>query len=81
MKAMVMEETVSAADVNRRFLRLLRWVRKGRTCAVTVHGKPAAKIVPIENADNVMTAARAVLFAWLSDQPVLDAGRWTRDEL
>jgi prevent-host-death family protein len=76
-----MEEAVSAADANRKFSQLLRSVREGRTYVVTVHGRPVAKIVPVGKNDRVLSAARTVLFARLRSQPVLDVGRWTRDEL
>jgi len=76
-----MEEAVSAADANRKFSQLLRSVREGQTYVVTVHGKPVARIVPIKKDDKVTSAARAVLFARLRSQPVLNVGPWTRDEL
>lgn len=76
-----MEEAVSAADANRKFSQLLRSVREGRTYIVTVHGKPVARIVPIKKDDKVTSAARAVLFARLRSQPILNVGPWTRDEL
>ena len=76
-----MEEAVSAADANRKFSQLLQSVREGRTYIVTVHGKPVARIVPIKKDDKVTSAARAVLFARLRSQPILNVGPWTRDEL
>jgi prevent-host-death family protein len=76
-----MEESVSAANANRKFSQLLRSVRDGKTYVVTVHGKPVAKIVPIPKDDKITAAARSVLFARLRSQPVLNVGRWTRDEL
>jgi prevent-host-death family protein len=76
-----MGETVSAADANRKFSSLLRAVREGHTYVVTSHGKPVAKIVPIGMDDKVTTAARTALFTRLRDRPVLNVGRWTREEL
>jgi len=76
-----MEKTVSAADANRKFSQLLRAVREGRSYVVTAHGKPVAKIVPIGKEDRVATSAKAALLARLRSQPVMDVGRWTRDEL
>lgn len=77
-----MDEAVSAADANRSFSRILRSVREGRTIVVTSHGKPVAKIVPIGERDDLMTeGARAALLLRLRAEPVLDVGRWTRDEL
>ena len=37
-----MDETVSAAEANRAFSRLLRGVRAGRSYLVTAHGRPVA---------------------------------------
>lgn len=76
-----MDEPVSAADANRKFSQLLRAVRDGHSYVVTSHGKPVAKLVPVGREDSVTSDARAALLARLRAQPVLDIGRWTRDEL
>jgi prevent-host-death family protein len=76
-----MEKAVSAADANRRFSQLLHDVRRGRSFIVTSHGKPVAKIVPVAEDDPVATGARDVLLTRLRSQRVVNAGRWTRDEL
>lgn len=76
-----MEEAVSAADANRKFSLLLRGVREGHTYLVTSHGRPIARIVPVGKRDTVAASARATLLSRLETQPVIDAGRWTRDEL
>lgn len=76
-----MERTVSAAEANRNFSRLLREVREGQEYVVTVHGRPVAKLVPVGEADRAMAAAREALFARLRSQPAVDIGPWTRDEL
>jgi prevent-host-death family protein len=77
-----MEDTISAADANRHFSKLLRRVREGRGVVVTSHGKPIARIVPIgEHDDKTVQSARAALLSRLRAQPVLDIGRWTREEL
>jgi prevent-host-death family protein len=77
----MMPRAVSAADANRNFSQLLREVRQGRSYVVTAHGKPVAKIVPFTTNDRVVARAREALLERLNDQPVIDAGRWTRDEL
>jgi len=75
-----MEETISAAEANRNFSRVLREVREDRAeYVVTVHGKPVARIVPIEKSDR--SAAWEALMARLRSQPAIDIGPWTRDEL
>jgi prevent-host-death family protein len=77
----VMEEAVSAADANRRFSLLLRGVREGHSYVVTSHGKPVARLIPAGRHDDVATSARSSLLSRLEKQPVIQAGRWTRDEL
>ncbi len=75
------EEAVSAADANRRFSELLRTVKDGRSVLVTSHGKPVARIVPVTEHDRTSEGARAALLARLRSEPVMNIGRWTRDEL
>lgn len=72
---------VSAASANRDFSKLLRGVRDGRSFVITSHGKPVAKIVPVDVLDPVRAAAREVLFKRLKAQPALSIGRWKRDDL
>lgn len=77
-----MDETVSAAEANRRFSRILREVRDGRSYVVTSHGTAIARIVPAQHDDRVAAAARSALLARLADQPVVVVGqRWRRDDL
>jgi prevent-host-death family protein len=79
------DETVSAAEANRSFSRLLRGVREGRSYVVTSHGLPVARLVPATQREEEMRqfrrAARKALFERLSTQPALNLGKWTRDEL
>jgi prevent-host-death family protein len=76
-----MEEAVSAADANRKFSLILRSVREGHSYVVTSHGRPVARIIPAERRENVVTGARNALLSRLERQSVVNAGRWTRDEL
>lgn len=76
-----MEETVSAAEANREFSRLLRGVREGNSYVVTSHGRPVAKLVPISKSSEEKEAAFQKLMARLRSQPVQNVGRWTREEL
>lgn len=77
-----MSETITAAEANRAFSRLLREVREeGRSFVVTAHGRPVARVLPVEMQDNDRYRARAALRARLASQPVTDIGHWTRDEL
>ena len=76
-----MDKVVSAADANRNFSKILQGVRQGRSYLVTSHGKPAAKIVPVSESDAMASSAWTSLLARLRSQPVVDIGRWTREEL
>ena len=80
-----MEKTVSAADANRKFSELLRGVRQGRSYIVTSHGKPVAKLVPVEDDFSHAEAARSALLSRLRSQKLPRGAnprhRWTRDEL
>jgi prevent-host-death family protein len=77
----IMDETISAADANRKFSQLLRGVREGRSYVVTSHGRPVARLVPAETDRDQVTRARTALLTRLEQQPVVHVGRWTRDEL
>jgi prevent-host-death family protein len=77
-----MDEAVSAADANRRFSRILREVRDGRSYLVTSHGTPVARIVPARRDGALAAAAKAALLTRLRGQPVTVVGRrWSRDDL
>jgi prevent-host-death family protein len=76
-----MEKTVSAADANRHFSALIRSVRDGETFIVTSHGKPVARISPATGEERVSERARELLLARLQSQPIVAAGRWTRESL
>jgi len=76
-----MEKAFSAADANRRFSGLLREVRGGTSYVVTSHGRPVARIVPLQKNDSLMRGARAALLKRLRSEPVVRIGRWSREEL
>jgi antitoxin (DNA-binding transcriptional repressor) of toxin-antitoxin stability system len=48
---------------------------------VTSHGKPVARISPVEESDKKAEVARDILLARLLSQPAVEVGKWTRDEL
>lgn len=75
------QKTVSAADANRNFSKLLEGVRRGGSFVVTNHGKPVAKIGPVDSPGLTAIAARNALLKRLREQPAIRIGRWTRDEL
>lgn len=72
---------MTAADANRNFSELLREVRGGRSVVVTVHGKPVAKVVPFDLEKQKTHEGRRVLIERLAAQPVVNAGRWTRESI
>ena len=80
-----MDETVTAAEANRSFSRLLRGVREGNSYVVTAHGRPVAKLVPPDQEDEITRrlrrAAKRALLERVAKQPTMNIGRWTRDEL
>lgn len=76
-----MDRTISAAEANRAFSRLLGEVRDGRSYVVTAHGKPIARLIPCDQADLSRETARSALLQRLQSQPATDIGRWRRDEL
>jgi prevent-host-death family protein len=75
------QQSISAADANRRFSELLRGVRSGGSYTITSHGRPVARIVPFEQESRATTGARRVLFARLASEAIVDVGRWTRESL
>jgi prevent-host-death family protein len=76
-----MEKAVSAADANREFSKLLRTVREGHSYVVTSHGKAVARVVPVPKNHGIMREARTALVKRLRSEPVVRAGRWSREEL
>ena len=76
-----MEKSVSATDANRKFSKLLRAVREGKSFVVTSHGREVARIVPVEQDTGVARGARAALLKRRRSEPVVTIGRWSRDEV
>jgi prevent-host-death family protein len=75
-----MDKAISAAEANRKFSRLLREVKEGQSYVVTSHGRPVARIAPLEQ-DRVTTRARNSLRRRLRSEPVVEIGQWKRDDL
>lgn len=78
-----MEKAISAADANRKFSQVLREVKEGRSFVVTSHGRPVARIAPVEQKEGRIgqSASWKSLMKRLRNQPVIKIGRWTREEL
>ena len=74
-------KTVSAADANRHFSKLLREVGAGETVLVTSRGKPVAVIKPAleQQCRPPRAEAWAKLWERLEAQPALGLGRFQRD--
>ena len=76
--------TVSAAEANRSFSKLLRAAEEGTEVTITSHGKPAAKLVPIPARDiqdeERLEALREMQERWAKTEFVV-VGPWTREEL
>lgn len=76
-----MDQAISAAHANRMFSSILRDVRDGGSYVVTSHGRPVARIIPADRHEAAASGARAALLNRLERQPVVNVGRWSRDEL
>ena len=76
-----MDQAITAADANRSFSRILRDVQAGTTYIVTSHGRPVARIVPFNAEKEARAIAWAALMDRLDNQPAIDTGPWTRDEM
>lgn len=74
-------KTVSAADANRHFSRVLREVAQGTHVTVVSRGRPVATISPVRGSGRERQAARHILLERLRQQPVVGGRSWTRDEL
>lgn len=76
--------TVSAAEANRQFSKILREVAAGEKVLVTSRGKPVAEISPVESeaANNIeKEIAHKAFLDELRRRPVLNLPRATRDEM
>ena len=75
-------KTVTAADANRQFSKLLRDVEEGQEVTITSHGRPVARMVPArERTSEEREAAKARLLAQWKSRPALNLPRITRDEI
>ena len=76
-------KTVSAAEANRSFSKLLGSVSKGEEFVITSRGRPVARLVPAidDEARDAREAARKQLFDYLRAQPVRNLPRVSRDEI
>jgi prevent-host-death family protein len=75
--------TVSAAEANRSFTKLLRAAREGATITITLRGEPVAELGPVSGAAEEKRIAEAHhrLMEHLNSVTPVVVGPWTRDEL
>lgn len=79
-----MTRTVSAAQANREFSKLMRLVESGEEVVVTSRGKPTIKLVPvIEVDDTAMRRQRAfdAMTRRLESQTAQNLPRATREDM
>ena len=76
-----MSTTVSASEANRQFSKILRAVEAGETVIVTSHGRPVARIAPVDEERERRRIAVQHLLHRLAAQPALHLGKMTRDEI
>jgi prevent-host-death family protein len=80
-------KTVTAAEANRRFSKLLQEARSGQSIEITSHGAAVARLVPAKDhhAESLrrasMEEARKRHFERLRAQPALNVGKMTREEI
>ena len=76
-----MNKTISAAEANRKFSKVLREVQEGTSYTVTSHGRPVARIAPLAGNRSQRTKARTSLFRRLRREKAVNIGPWKREEL
>ena len=74
-------KTVTAAEANRQFSRVLREIGQGETFTVLSRGKVVATIAPAKFVDTRRDAAKAALLERLRKLKASGVRKWTRDEL
>lgn len=74
-------KTVTAAEANRQFSRVLREISQGETFTVLSRGKVVATIAPTKSADTRRDAAKAALLDRLRKLKASGERNWTRNEL
>lgn len=76
--------TVTAAEANRSFSRLLRAAKEGTCVTITAHGKPVAELGPVETdeaeREQRLRALAEMETRWVAEEPRV-IGPWTREEL
>jgi prevent-host-death family protein len=74
-------QSISSADANRHFSALLREVAAGEEIVVVSRGKPVARIVGVNSANESRVAAKSSLLKRLKKQKPTGTRNWSRDDL
>ncbi len=74
-------KTVSAAEANRAFSKLLREASRGEEITILSRGRPVAKITSVDSEALQKKAMKSKLLSRLKSQCITGAREWTRAEL
>jgi prevent-host-death family protein len=74
-------QSISSADANRHFSALLREVAAGEEIVVVSRGKPVARIVGVNSANESRVAAKSSLVKRLKTQKPTGTRNWSREDL
>ena len=75
-----MDRIISATEANQRFSELLREVAQGGSFTVTSRGRPVARVVPAEDAEDQRRKIERLL-EYVRTLPVRTSGPWKREDL
>jgi len=74
-----MDKAISATEANQRFSEMLRDVANGDSFTVTSRGRPVARVVPVEPADQKRKIKE--LLEKMRREPIRISGPWKREDL
>lgn len=75
-----MDRIISATEANQRFSELLREVANGESFTVTSRGRPVARVVPADEAEDQQRKVERLL-EFVETLPRRRAGPWKREDL
>lgn len=74
-----MHRAITASEANQRFSELLREVADGGSFTVTSHGRPVARVLPVDREGEHRSVKR--LLDFVRRLPLRYAGDWSRSHL
>lgn len=74
-------KTLSAAEANRQFSRLLRSAAEGHETVILSRGRPVARVVPAAASHKQQRRAQKTLLQRLKSQASVGTRNWQRDDL